>query len=106
MMMLIEGLDMKKKEQAKMIQEKRKQVQTEKTTRPSEKKSSTIKLRDLVLNEEDEERGEYESNLILDFIVFMDNIDNSYALGYDMLEHLCSLSKEGRIFKSVLFLEN
>lgn len=106
MMMLIEGLDLKKKEHLKHNQEKQKKFQTEKTTRPSDKKSSTIKLRDWAANEEDEERGEYENNLILDFVVFMDNIDNSYALGYDMLEHLCSLSKEGRIFKSVLYLEN
>lgn len=106
MMMLIEGLDIKKKEQYKYGFEKRKIGITEKTTRPSEKKSSTIKLRDMAFNEEDQEKGEYESNLILDFVVFMDNIDNSYALGYDMLEYLCSLSKEGRIFKSVLFLEN
>ena len=105
MMMLIEGLDVKKKDLIKS-QEKRKLISTEKTTKYSQVKSSTIKLQDQAFDEEDEQKGEYESNLILDFIVFMDNIDNCYALGYDMLEYLCAQSKEGRIFKSTLFLES
>jgi hypothetical protein len=41
-------------------------------------------------DDEDDENMQFSNNSIIDFFVFGDNLDNCYALGYDMLDHLCS----------------
>ena len=90
MMALIEKYDLKAKEK-ELMQRSKAYVNTR------DKKN----YRD----DEDDENMQFSNNSIIDFFVFADNLDNCYALGYDMLDHLCSQSEEGRIFKSVLFLD-
>lgn len=92
-MMLIEGLDIDKREIELEEQERRNQQ----TEAPYENKNSP---------NDDGETGQFVSNIIIDFVVFMDNLDNAYALGYDMVDYLCSQSEEGRIFKSILYLKD
>ena len=76
---MVELLDIKKRNiEAKNIEKK----VDSKRAGPNDKRRGQRGIED--------ENGSFVSNMIIDFVVFMDNLDNAYALGYDMVDYLCS----------------